>query len=163
MRAPARHAAQQAAQRPLGLTILSVAGVLFGLALAFAALGYAGMQALVGSPPALSTIGALSGFLLALVIVWFYWGLWEMLSSAWWAHMILGPVAVVALVLLIPMLPTAFPLLAGPLPQETREIAERAANIALFGLVGLECATVGYLPTIRQQFGIGRRKQAWER
>ncbi|MFO7171210.1 MAG: hypothetical protein DIU80_024540 [Chloroflexota bacterium] len=82
MRAPARHAAQQAVQRPLGLSILSVAGVLFGLALAFAALGYAGMQALVGSPPALSTIGALSGFLLALVIVWFYWGLWEMLSSA---------------------------------------------------------------------------------
>ena len=163
MRIPVRHAPKKAQQRPLALSILAVLGVSLGLAIAIAAMVYAGIEALGGGVAPLTMIIALFGLLVALVIIWFYWALWEMLSTAWWTHLILGPFAVLALALSLPFVPDAVRLIAGAAPEAVRSVAERGASGVLLALIVLECAVVAYLLANRSVFGIGRRKEVWER
>jgi hypothetical protein len=155
--------ASRATSRPLVLAALAVAGVVLGVALAVASLVYAGAQALAGTSSVLSMAAGVIGLLVALILVWFYWGLWEMIGSAWWSHIILGPLGVIGLLLLLPALPDAVTMLLGPLTEEARSGAVRLASGAVLVTVVLECAVIGYLPVVRHVFGIGRRKQAWER
>ncbi|HWQ11744.1 MAG TPA: hypothetical protein VNL77_03035 [Roseiflexaceae bacterium] len=159
------HATQRPAERPLGLAILSISGVVFGLALGLLVVSWAAVRTLSGTPASQALIAALLVLLLALTIVWLYWGLWEMVPSAWWTHIILGPLLVLALALalLTQTVPALVALAAGALPEAARPPAERAASGALLALMGLQGATIGYLPSVRRTFGIGVPKRAWER
>lgn len=163
VRASIRMARQAAPRRPLGLSVLAVAGVVFGVVSGLAALAYGALHSLQGELLGQSLIASLVGLLLALLIVWFYWGLWEMVRSAWWMHILVGPLAVIGLLLLLRSSPLLVALLAGRLPDSLRLAVERGASGSILLLAGIEAAAVGYLPSVRRVFGVGAPKPVWER
>lgn len=158
-----RVAQRKPGERPLGLSILSASGVVLGLVIGALTVALAAAQGLAGGALIGAAIVGVAGLVLALTIVWTYWGLWEMLRSAWWSHMLAGPVAVLGLALLVGLAPDTLTAAASLAPQPVRELAERAAIGGTALLIAIECAVVGYLPMVRGVFGIGAPKQAWER
>jgi hypothetical protein len=149
--------------RPLTLSLIAITGVLIGSVLTVAAFVVAVLRTLQGITPDRLTIALLIGALLATVVIWFYWGLWEMIATAWWAHVVAGPLAIIGLVALTPMLPGLVDLVAASLPNQARQLLTSGVAWSLAGFIGLEGLTVIYLPTVRQMFGIGAPRKAWER
>jgi hypothetical protein len=84
-------------RRPIGLALLSGTGVVCGLALTVLAMALIAYKASLGIPLAVQIVEITLAILVPFTIVWFYWGLWDVMQSAWWSHVIGGPLAVVGL------------------------------------------------------------------
>jgi hypothetical protein len=98
-----------------------------------------------------------------LFLIWLYWGVWEMVASAWWSHLFLGPVLVIGLLALTGYVATLAPLIAHNLPKNVIELTGQGLQIIALVLAALEIITIVMLLGTRKLFGVGVKKPLWER
>lgn len=99
----------------------------------------------------------------ALFLLWIYWGTWDMLPSAWWTHMTLGPVLVIGMLLLIGFAPEAAKIVAHDMLRSEIAQAEMVIRFAAIGLAVIEGVTILAVLGSRKAFKIGEKKPLWER
>ena len=149
--------------RPASLTVIALLGVLFGMAL-FAGeivLGFYRAQLGIDWGSQIFDL-AIAGFI-AILIIWMFWGLWEMVTSAWWSHLFLGPVLVIGALVLTGYAATLAPFIAHNLPLPMIEQTGRLLQIAAVALAGIEILAIIILLGNQKVFGIGKKKPLWER
>jgi len=150
-------------RRPIGLALLSGAGVVCGLALTVLAMALIAYKASLGIPLAVQIVEITLAILVPFTIVWFYWGLWDVMQSAWWSHVIGGPLAIVGLGAAFIWSNGIIGVLARGLPVAVHPLVATSVAWCTPGLLVLEVATVAYLLTAWKAFGIGAPKPLWER
>ncbi len=150
-------------RRPIGLALLSSTGVVCGLALTVLAMALIAYKASLGIPIAVQIVEITLAILVPFTIVWFYWGLWDVMQSAWWSHVIVGPLAVVGLGVAFVWRDSIIGVLAHGLPVVAHPLVATSFAWFTLGLLVLEVATVAYLLTAWKAFGIGVSKPPWER
>ncbi|HEU5088580.1 MAG TPA: hypothetical protein VFT99_14090 [Roseiflexaceae bacterium] len=149
--------------RPASLTVIALLGVLFGMAL-FAGeivLGFYRAQLGIGWGSQLLDV-AIAGFV-AILIIWMFWGVWEMVASAWWSHLFLGPLLVIGALVLTGYAATLAPFIAHNLPLSMIEQTGRLLQIAALALAAIEILAIVVLLGNQKTFGIGKKKPLWER
>ncbi len=155
----------QKPQRPLGVALIGSIGILAGLAWAALMLFLIWGRTGQGNPMAGQGIRLAGGLLAALIAVWIYWGLLDMLRWAWWLNVVLAALAVVALGAMFGYVPALASLLALKRP----EAVIQQTTFALFAGMGVglvfNLIALIYLLTVRKVFGIGAKDQRplWER
>lgn len=150
-------------QRPIGLALLSGTGVACGLSLTVLAMALIAYKASLGIPLATQIIEITLAILVPFTIVWVYWGLWDIMQSAWWSHVIGGPLAIAGLGAALVWRHGITGLLARGLPIAVHPLVATSFTWLALGLLFLEIATVVYLLTAWKVFGIGAPKPLWER
>ncbi len=150
-------------QRPVGVAILASAGVVLGIVLALLSVALIAYKAALGVPLAMQVIDIAFAIVVPFTIVWFFWGLWEVLQSAWWSHVIGGPLAVAGLVAAFAWRGAVVALLVKGLPVVVHHWVETGFVWSIWIILILEIVTVLYLLTVWKAFGIGAPKPLWER
>ena len=150
-------------RRPIGLALLSGTGVVGGLALTVLAMALIAYKASLGIPLAVQIVEITLAILVPFTIVWFYWGLWDVMQSAWWSHVLGGPLAIVGLGAAFMWRNGIIGLLVRGLPVAVHPLVATSFAWFTLGLLVLEVATVAYLLTAWKAFGIGAPKPLWER
>jgi hypothetical protein len=150
-------------QRPVGVAILAGMGVVVGVVLALLSVALIAYKAALGVPLAMQIIDIAFAIVVPFTIVWFFWGLWEVLQSAWWSHVIGGPLAVVGLGAAFLWRSVIIGLLVRGLPIAVHQWIETGLLWSLWIILILEIVTVIYLLMVRKAFGIGAPKPLWER
>lgn len=155
----------QKPRRPLGVALIGSIGVLAGLAWAALMVYLIWGRAGQGNPMAGRGIILAGGLLAALIAIWLYWGLLDMLRWAWWMNVLLAPLAVVGLGALFGSVPDLAPMLA---PRRLTAVIQQT-TFALYAAIGVglvfNLIAGVYLLTVREAFGIGLKDQRplWER
>jgi hypothetical protein len=155
----------QKPQRPFGVALIGSIGILVGLAWVALMVFLIWVRRGQGIPVLGQGAGAAGGLLVALVVIWIYWGLLDMLRWAWWMNVALAALALVALVALFGYVPELAPTLA---PGRS-EAAIRQTTLALYAGMGVglgfNLVALIYLVTVRKAFGVGMKDQRplWER
>ncbi len=157
----ARHSVQ--VRRPVGLALLSGTGVAAGLVLTVLVMVLIAYKASLGIPLATQIIEITLAILVPFTIVWFYWGLWDIMQNAWWSHVIGGPLAIAGLGAAFAWRHGITGLLARGLPIAVHPLVATSFTWLALGLLFLEIATVVYLVTAWKVFGIGAPKPLWQR
>jgi hypothetical protein len=152
-------------ERPAGVAILAIVGVLGGLA-AFV-LGLLGlwMRQRLGIALGGPSIGLALMTVLGLLVLWANWGLWEMVGWAWWTNLFLTILAIVWGGMLFRYLPSLAASLAPILPKAVEpRIALGVGAGATISLV-YNIITAIYLLMVRTTFGVGVKDERplWER
>jgi hypothetical protein len=145
------------------LALLSGADVVCGLALTVLAMALIAYKASLGIPLTVQIVEITLAILVPFTIVWFYWGLWDVMQSAWWSHVIGGPLAIVGLGAAFIWSNGIIGVLARGLPVAVHPLVATSVAWCTPGLLVLEVATVAYLLTAWKAFGIGAPKPLWER
>lgn len=151
------------ASRPVVLAVFASAGVLSGIILALLAAALIAYKAALGVSLAMQAVEIAFAIIVPFTVVWFFWGLWEVLQSAWWSHVIGGPLAAVGLGAALMWRSSIVGLLARGLPIAVHPWVETGFVWSVWGVLILEVVTVIYLLTARNAFGIGAPKPLWER
>lgn len=149
--------------RPVGLAVLAGAGVIAGVILALLAMALIAYKVALGVPLAMQTIDVAFAIVVPFTIVWFFWGLWDMMQSAWWSHVIGGPLAVAGLGAAFMWRSLVIGLLVRGLPIAVHPWVETGFVWSVWLILILEIVTVIYLLTTWKCFGIGAPKPLWER
>lgn len=155
----------QRTQRPVGVAILATLGVLSGLAAIVLVLIDAYLRLTQGVPPITVAGYVAIGLCGALVTIWIYWSLWDLMGWAWFLQLVLNGLNVGACVLLLVYAPTVMPLLGRVLP-----LGSLSPMALQFGLVSstvldmvVSLCVLVYLFSVREAFGVGvRRRVPWE-
>ncbi|MGQ9548668.1 MAG: hypothetical protein ACUVSY_11370 [Roseiflexus sp.] len=150
-------------QRPIGLALLSGTGVACGLSLTVLAMALIAYKASLGISLAAQIVEITLAILVPFTVVWFYWGLWDIMQSAWWSHVIGGLPAVFGLGVAFVLRNGIIGLLTRGLPVAVHPLVATGFAWFVLGLLFLELATVMYLLTAWKVFGIGAPKPLWER
>jgi len=150
-------------RRPIGSALLSGTGVVYGLALTVLAMALIAYKVSLGIPLAVQIVEITLAILVTFTIVWFYWGLWDVMQSAWWSHVIGGPLVIVGLGAAFVWRNSIIGVLAQGLPVAVHPLMANSFAWFTLGLLILEVATVAYLLTVWKAFGIGAPKPLWER
>lgn len=151
------------ASRPVGVAILASAGVAVGIVLALLLVAVIAYKAALGVPLAMQMIDIALAIVVPFTIVWFFWGVWEVLQSAWWSHVIGGPLAVAGLGAAFVWRGMVIGLLVRGVPVALHQWIETGFVWSVWIILILEITTVVYLLTARKAFGIGAPKPLWER
>lgn len=149
--------------RPVGLAVLAGAGVITGIILALLAMALIAYKVALGVPLAMQMIDVAFAIVVPFTIVWFFWGLWDVMQSAWWSHVIGGPLAVVGLSAAFVWRGLVIGLLVRGLPVAVHPWVETGFVWSVWIMLILEIVTVIYLLTTWKAFGIGTPKPLWER
>lgn len=150
-------------QRPVGVAILAGSGVVSGIALALLAVALIAYKAALGISLAMQIIEIAFAIIVPFTIVWFFWGLWEVMQSAWWSHVIGGPLAAAGLGAAFVWRSSIIGLLVRGLPVAVHQWVETGFVWSVWIILILELLTVMYLLTAWKTFGIGASKPLWER
>jgi hypothetical protein len=150
-------------QRPVGVAILAGAGVVLGVILALLAMALIAYKAALGVALAMQFIDIALAIVVPFSIVWFFWGLWDVVRSAWWSHVIGGPLAIAGLGAVFLGRSSVIELLVQDLPVAVHQWVETGFVWSVWMLLILELVTVIYLLTVWKTFGIGAPKPLWER
>jgi hypothetical protein len=131
-----RHRENSKIERPKGIALMAVLGVLASIAIA--------------------GIGAL-------LLIWIYWGLWDMLPSAWQLHVFLGLPLAAAFGYVAWAAPELAPKIVHHMRTTEMELAGTVIRIAALVMAGIQLAT--FLVTLgsKEAFNIGKQKPIWER
>ncbi|MGB9753953.1 MAG: hypothetical protein C0183_11285 [Roseiflexus castenholzii] len=151
------------ASRPVGVAILASAGVAVGIVLALLLVALIAYKAALGVPLAMQMIDIALAIVVPFTIVWFFWGVWEVLQSAWWSHVIGGPLAVAGLGAAFVWRGLVIGLLVRGVPVALHQWIETGFVWSVWIILILEITTVVYLLTAWKAFGIGASKPLWER
>lgn len=149
--------------RPVGVAILAGAGVVLGIVLALLSVALIAYKAALGVPLTMQFIDIALAIVVPFTIVWFFWGLWEVLQSAWWSHVIGGPLMVAGLGAVFVWSDSIIGLLVRGLPIPVHQWIASGFVWSVLALLILELVTVIYLLTTGKAFGIGAPKPLWER
>src|SRR5262245_20310652 len=152
-------------ERPRGVAVLSVLGILSSLLYSAGALSFLLMWERLHLSIARPTAGLIAALAVGLVTLWINWGLWEMVRWAWWMSLVLYILGAVSIAFALRYAPALVASIAKAWP----ELAERQLLTSTFtGLaVNLIYSLVAalYLFSVRQTFGIGLKDERplWER
>lgn len=150
-------------RRPVGVAILASVGVAGGVVLVLLSVALIAYKVALGVPLTMQMIDVAFAIVVPFTIIWFFWGLWEVLQSAWWTHVIGGPLAVVGLGAAFMWRSAIIGLLVQGLPIAVHRWIETGFVWSVWGILILEVMTVIYLLTVWRTFGIGAPKPLWER
>jgi hypothetical protein len=152
-------------ERPRGVAILSVLGILSSLLYSAGSLSLLLMWERLHLPIARPTAGLIAGLAVGIVTLWINWGLWEMVRWAWWINLALYVLGAVSIVFALRYAP-AF---VASIAKARLELGERQLlTSTITGLVVnlIYCLVAAlYLLGVRQVFGIGLKDERplWER
>ncbi|GIW00481.1 MAG: hypothetical protein KatS3mg058_1884 [Roseiflexus sp.] len=149
--------------RPVGVAILASAGVAVGIVLALLLVALIAYKAALGVPLAMQIIDIALAIVVPFTIVWFFWGVWEVLQSAWWSHVIGGPLVAAGLGAAFVWRGMVIGLLVRGVPVALHQWIETGFVWSVWVILILEITTVVYLLTAWKAFGIGAPKPLWER
>jgi hypothetical protein len=151
--------------RPFGVAVLATIGVLAGLAALL--LSLVEMLSLLGSNagPSLRLAAAAGELVLALVVVWINWGVWELIRWAWWANLLLTLIVSGALIAALRWVQPIGASLAKLLPTMVERQVVSAVLVGLLALLVYHLVVVVYLISTRAAFGVGVKDERplWER
>jgi apolipoprotein N-acyltransferase len=100
-----------------------------------------------------------AGFLL----IWNYWGVWELQSQAWQFHVFIGPLIILGLAGVMAMAPNVTAIIARDLKAEESALALNVIRVSAATLLFVELGTILTAILNREHFQIGRKKELWER
>lgn len=150
-------------RRPVELALLACVGVIFGIVLAIVAGAMVAYKIALGIPLMTQMIDIVCVVVVPFSIVWFFWGLWDVMQSAWWSHVIGGPLVLVGSGAVWLWRDVVVNLLVRGLPVAVHQLVETGFVWSLWILFVLETITIFYLLNARRVFGIGTPKPLWER
>lgn len=160
-----RHSRQQP-QRPVGVTILAILGILLGLGI-FALVVLNMVAHMQEDMPMLTVAFDLAvGTGIALFCIWLHWGLWDLMPWAWWLCLVLQIMLAVVCVVMLFSAPVLAPLLNDHLPFTIQSpqvmIFTFVSGVVIYMVINL-CIAI-YMVSIHKTFGIGvKHRPAWER
>jgi hypothetical protein len=153
----------QPVHRPTSIALVGLLGVLTGLAMFGGAVALAFFRTRLGQGWGAQLLDLALAAMAVLLLVWMYWGVWEMVASAWWLHLFGGPVLIVGMLALVGYADTLAPFVAHHLSKDTIALTGQAIRAVALGLAALEVVTLVLLLGMRKLFGIGVKKPLWER
>lgn len=150
-------------KRPTSVALVSVAGVIAGLAIAALVIIGTVLRMQLGASMLMQLLDLSLGLFIPLLLIWLYWGVWEVLPSAWWSHIMLGPFLVIGMLVIVSSAADITPFLAHDLPKPVIEFTINVVRITALVVAGIELATIVCLLNARSLFKIGEKKPVWER
>ena len=152
-------------QRPFGVGVLAAIGVLGSLAALL--LSLVQMLSLLGGSagPSLRMAAAAGALVLALVVLWINWGVWELIRWAWWANLLLTLISSGALIAALRWVQPLGAALAKLLPTMTERQVASAVLVGLLALLVYHLFVAMYMIGARTAFGVGVKDERplWER
>lgn len=149
--------------RPASVALVAVAGVLASFAILGISLGLVWQRLRFGYGLGAQALDILLALLVTLLVVWLFWGIWELTPNSWWSHMIFGPLLIIGLLVFAGMVDTLAPFIAHHLPLNIIQQVVPWMRTLAFVLIGIEVVTIFVLLGQRKTFTIGRKKEVWER
>jgi hypothetical protein len=155
----------QKPHRPLGVAVIGGIGILAGIAWAVVAMLMIWTRMGQGIPLIGQGFGLFVSLLAALLVIWLYWGLLDMLRWAWWLNVALAVVAVLSFGALFGSAPELAALLAPRRPDDVVQQITLALSASIAAGLIFNLIAVFYLVSVRKAFGIGVKDQRplWER
>jgi hypothetical protein len=149
--------------RPPMVALVAAVGMLASIALFGLAIALLYLRTTQGLPLGDQALDIGITAAITLFLLRIFWGIWDLLPSSWWSHMIIGPILILALIGLISFAPEAAKIVAHDMPRSMIAQAELIIRSAAIGLAVIEGVTILVLIGARQAFAIGAKKQPWER
>jgi hypothetical protein len=158
-----RHRENSKIERPKGIALMAVLGVLASLALFAAEIALVWVRNARGLAFAEQGVDIAIAGIGALLLIWIYWGLWDMLPSAWQLHVFLGLPLAAAFGYVAWAAPELAPKIVHHMRTTEMELAGTVIRIAALVMAGIQLAT--FLVTLgsKEAFNIGKQKPIWER
>jgi hypothetical protein len=98
-----------------------------------------------------------------LLMIWIYWGLWDMLPSAWQLHVFLGLPLAAGFAYVALAAPELAPKIAHHVTTAELELATSIIRVAAIVLGLIQVATFVVTLGAKEAFNIGKPKPLWER
>ncbi len=149
--------------RPTSIALVAAAGVLASLSVLGLSLVFVWQRMHMGIGLDAQALDILLALLVTLIIVWLYWGIWELTPNSWWSHMIMGPALILGLLVFSTMVDALAPFIANRLPVPMIQQAAIWLRMLALVIIGIEAVTIFVLLGQRRIFTVGRKKDLWER
>ncbi|HJZ46995.1 MAG TPA: hypothetical protein VKE41_07500 [Roseiflexaceae bacterium] len=152
-------------RRPFGVAVLATIGVLGSLAgLVISLVRLLGLLR-ASAGPSLQLAAIASLLVLALVVLWINWGVWELIGWAWWANILLTLVSIGALIVALRWAQPISAALAKLLPMMIERQVQTLALVGLLALLVYHLIAVVLLLGSHAAFGVGVKDERplWER
>ena len=154
---------QIAARRSGGVAFTSLAGVLTVMVLIGMEFALVVIRLQRGLSLNAQAVDLAVVIVVGFLLIWNYWGVWELLPQAWQFHVFIGPLVMLGLAGVMTMAPQVTAIVAHHLKAEESALALNVVRIAAATLLFVELATVLTVVSNREHFQIGRKKELWER
>lgn len=151
--------------RPIGVAILAILGVLGSLATILVALVELLTMMRVSAHPSIQLAVLGAALVLALVILWINWGLWELIRWAWWSNLALTLITIAILIATLRYIQPLSSALSRLRPELTLQQLASGVSIAIVATLAYHLIVVIYLLSVRAVFGVGIKDERplWKR
>ena len=149
--------------RPAGVAFVAVTGMVAIMVILAMEIGLVWLRSQRGLSFAAQGVDLAIGGMGALLLIWFFWGLWDMLPSAWQLHFWFGLPLVAGFGYVAWMAPELAPKIAHHVKAAELEIATVVLRIAAIAMAALELATFVVMVGTKDAFEIGKPKPLWDR
>jgi hypothetical protein len=158
-----QHQQKQTIERPAAVGLVAVAGILASFLLFGLEFGLVWLRTQRGLPFMAQAIDLAATGGLVLLLVWIYWGIWDLFPSAWTMHVFLGLPLVAGFGYVAWAAPDLAPIIAHQMPNAEVALATIVLRIVAGGMAVIELATFGVLLASRAAFKVGQPKPIWDR
>jgi hypothetical protein len=161
-RLPTRHSQQR---RPAGVAILAIVGVLASLLMMAFTLIRLWLLVSASAQPSRQLAALGFAVVLALVLIWVNWGVWEMIRWAWWANLALTILSSLGLLVAMRYVPDIAEFLARLRPGLKASALTGNVTLALLVALVYHLLAVVYMISAHTTFGVGVKDErpAWQR
>jgi hypothetical protein len=158
-----QHQSQQKVERPAAIGLVAVAGIVASFLIFGFVFALVWLRSQRGLPLMAQAIDLAAAGGLVLLLVWIYWGVWDLFPSAWSMHIFLGVPLIAGFGYVALMADTLAPIIAHQMPSAEVALAAMVLRAVAGVLAVIELATFVVLLGSRSAFGVGQRKPIWER
>jgi hypothetical protein len=149
--------------RPAGVALVAIVGIIAIMAIFAIEVALVWLRSQRGLSVIAQGTDLAIGGMSALFLIWIYWGVWDLLPSAWQIHVWLGLPITVGFGYVAWMAPELATIIAHHVKAEELEIAKTVLRIVAIGMAALEIVTFIVMIGTKDAFEIGKPKPLWEK
>jgi hypothetical protein len=158
-----QHQQNQKVERPAAIGLVSIVGILASFLLFGLEFAVIWLRSQRGLPFMAQAIDLAVAGGIVLLLVWIYWGVWDLFPSAWSMHIFLGLPLVAGFGYVAWAAPEIAPIIAHQMPNAEVALATTVLRIVAGGMAAIELATFLVLLASRSAFKVGQGRPIWDR
>ncbi len=149
--------------RPAGIALVAIIGIIAIMVIFAMEIGLVWLRSQRGLSFVAQGTDLAIGGMSSLFLIWIYWGVWDLLPSAWQIHVWLGLPITAGFGYVAWMAPELATIIAHHVKSEELELAKTILRIVAISMAALEIVTFIVMIGTKDAFKIGQPKPLWER